>query len=100
MTLPEETIEESPIIKPSPKIPEKMIEDMVSLVHASHRLPQDSNSYFLPFPESSHVSRAIGLHFVEITRLHEPLEPIPFATYFWYTLWHLLGIHGNFFYAY
>jgi len=43
-------------------------------------------SYFLPFLESAHISRTIRLHFVEITKLYKSLEPIPFATYFWYTL--------------
>ena len=52
--------------------------------------PYQSNSeptsYFLPFPEFSHVSRTIRLHFVEVTRLQGSIEPIPFATYFWQTL--------------
>jgi len=76
----------------------KIILNNQGLFHA--RLPQDSDSYFLPFPESTHISKAIRLHFIEITRLHEPLEPIPFATYFWKTLWHLLGIHDKFSCAY
>ena len=59
-----------------------------------------SDSYFLPFPEPSRVSRAMRLHFIEITRLHELLEAIPFASYFWYTLWHLLGVHCKFSCAY
>jgi len=60
----------------------------------------ESPSYFLPFPEPSHSFRAMGLLFVEITIMHDSLEPIPFATYFWYTLWNLLEIHGNFSCAY
>ena len=78
----------------------KVIMSNQGLFQDSPKLSQDSDSYFLPFLKSYPNFRAIKFHFDEITRLHEPLKPIPFATYFWKTLWHLLGTHGKFSCAY
>ena len=78
----------------------KVILNNQGLFYVFHKPPQDSDSYFLPFPEPSHISKAMGLLFIEITRMRDSLEPIPFALYFWYTLWHLLGILNNFSCAY
>ena len=60
----------------------------------------ESPFYSLPFLKPSHIPRARRLLFIETTRMCDSLEPIPFALYFWYTLWHLLGILKNFSCAY
>ena len=78
----------------------KVIMSSQGLFQDSPKLSQDSDSYFLPFLKSYPNFRAIKFHFDEITRMHELLKPIPFATYFWKTLWHLLGTHGKFSCAY
>jgi len=56
-------------------------------------------SYFLSFPESSHVSKIIRLHFVEVSIMHTFIMHVRFVFYFWYTLWNLLGVYCKFSYA-
>ena len=74
----------------------KVIPSNQGLFHASNGLSQDSDSYFLPYPKASNVSQTFQLHFVEVVRLHQFFEYVRFATYFWKTLWHLLGVHYKF----
>jgi len=62
----------------------------------SYQTNPESIPYFLPFPETSSISRTIRLHFVEVSMLHTFIEHIRFATYFWHTLWHLVGVHAPF----
>lgn len=56
----------------------------------------DSSSCFLPYPETSCAVRNNQPLFVEIIRLLSIFVPVRFATYFWSTLWHLLGVYATF----
>jgi len=56
--------------------------------------------YFLPFPGSSYVSLVIHMHFIEVCILHSFIESVIFTSYFWKTLWYLLGAHVTFSCAY
>ena len=62
----------------------------------SQQVIRDSPSYLLPFSRTSNASYTIQVYFVEVFRVNHVSEPIRFATYFWKTLWHLLGTHDKF----
>jgi len=68
--------------------------------HEPFSLPYQTNSeptsYFLPFPDTSSISRIIRLHLAEISILHAFITHVRFASYFWHTLWNLLGVHCKF----